>query len=164
MGGETVVYESYSWWSAYYYRDLGCVYKLKTRKTRMGRKTIVHRLYSWQNTNDTCETNMLRTMYIPHSKTVNVPKGKVHWIFEKWTDQHDHVWDKEKNLSPWQESNPWPRKQRPVSWRSWVQFLSGTQIFFFVQRSLFTSVLILAVCRTPVTWTQLNDLAFQEFS
>ena len=30
---------------------------------------------------------------------------------EKWTDQHDTSVEKRKNLSPRQESNPWPPEQ-----------------------------------------------------
>jgi len=45
-----------------------------------------------------------------------------------WSTWHKH--ETNKNLSPQQESNPWSRREC----LSWIWFLSGTQIFFFVPR------------------------------
>ena len=49
-GLETVVYESYKWWIAYHWWDLGCITSGTTRTSRTsrtGRETMVYESYKW---------------------------------------------------------------------------------------------------------------------
>ena len=73
--------------------------------------------------------------------------------FERWIDQNDTSVGHRQNLSHWQKSNPWAPEHRAGALFTELRELLESTIFIYLSPLTLTStVLILAICRTPVTY------------